>query len=78
MYSNTDYLRPSYESLCSEHVFTINNCCIPPVYNISTKTKTLKFHLLNKIPIMFHTSNNHIALMLLNVATLYNMNEHYI
>ena len=70
-------------SICSEHIFSINNCCILPVYNISTKLKTkmLKLHPLNEIPIIFHTSNKNIALMLLKVvflATLYNMNENYI
>ena len=37
------------------HIFSTNNCCILPVYNISTKTNMLKLHPLNEIPIIFHT-----------------------
>jgi hypothetical protein len=63
---------------------SVQNMYLPliiAVYNISTKAKTLKLHPLNDIPIMFHTSNKNIALMLLDVvflATLYNINENYI
>ena len=56
--------------ICSEHIFSITNCCILHVYNISTKTKMLKLPLLNEIPIIVHTSSKNIALMLLKVVFL--------
>ena len=47
-------LRPSYVHPFSTYI-SINNCCILPVYNISTKTNMLKLHPLDVIPIIFHT-----------------------